>query len=111
MEFLWFSRLRYLIDDKSPMATRRSWRNASRGAAAKSYVVGLQRISIDDGADLHCYGYDAHNGVRLLIDGSGNVTDAWDYDAFGNCGRADRNDRERLHVPNEQMEAIGCGFF
>jgi len=66
------------------MATRRSWRNASRGAAAKSYVVGLQRISIDDGADLHCYGYDAHNGVRLLIDGSGNVTDAWDYDAFGN---------------------------
>ncbi len=30
------------------------------------------------------YGYDDHGSVRYLTDLSGNVTDLYDYDAFGN---------------------------
>ena len=29
------------------------------------------------------YGYDGHNNVRYLTDASANVTDTYDYDAFG----------------------------
>jgi RHS repeat-associated protein len=29
------------------------------------------------------YGYDGHGSVRYLTDGGGNVTDTYDYDAFG----------------------------
>jgi RHS repeat-associated protein len=34
------------------------------------------------------YGYDGHNNVRYLTDMSGNVTDTYDYDAFGNLTAA-----------------------
>src|SRR5439155_21108875 len=30
------------------------------------------------------YAYDGHGSVRLLADTGGNVTDTYDYDAFGN---------------------------
>ncbi|MCX8107706.1 MAG: RHS repeat-associated core domain-containing protein [Verrucomicrobiae bacterium] len=30
------------------------------------------------------YGYDGHNNVRYLTDQNGNITDTFDYDAFGN---------------------------
>jgi RHS repeat-associated protein len=34
------------------------------------------------------YGYDGHNNVRYLTDANGNVTDTYDYDAFGNLTAA-----------------------
>jgi len=54
------------------------------GAVTKSYVFGPQRSSMRDATGLHHYGYDAHSGVRALLDASGAVTDTYEYDAFGN---------------------------
>jgi RHS repeat-associated protein len=57
-----------------------------------AYVYGLDRISqkrqFTNGAQnltqLSYYIYDGHGSVRALTDPSGNVTDTYDYDAFGN---------------------------
>lgn len=34
------------------------------------------------------YRFDAHGNVRLLTDGAGEITDTYDYDAFGNIANA-----------------------
>jgi RHS repeat-associated protein len=74
----------YLVDDQTPAGYTQIAEERASGAVTKSYIYGSQRISMRDGIGLHYYGYDAHSGVRLLLDGGGNVTDTWDYDAFGN---------------------------
>jgi RHS repeat-associated protein len=57
-----------------------------------AYVYGLDRISQNRLAFINSqnitqisyYVYDGHGSVRALTDSSGNVTDTYDYDAFGN---------------------------
>ena len=56
----------------------------SRGAVAKTYVFGPQRVSMRDAGGVHYYGYDAHSGVRRIVDADGVVSDAYAFDAFGN---------------------------
>jgi RHS Repeat len=56
------------------------------------YVYGLDRISQNRVAFINSqninqtnyYVYDGHGSVRALTDPNGNVTDTYDYDAFGN---------------------------
>ena len=43
-----------------------------------------QYRSTQSGTQKSFYVYDGHGSVRALTDGSGNVTDTYDYDAFGN---------------------------
>ena len=74
----------YLIDSENPTGYTQIAEERVSGAALKSHVYGLQRISIRQSGGLHYYGYDAHSGVRLVANGDGSVTDTWDYDAFGN---------------------------
>jgi YD repeat-containing protein len=52
----------------------------------RTYAYGLERISETQAATgtTSYYGYDAHGDVRFLMDGTGKVTDTYDYDAFGN---------------------------
>ena len=54
----------------------------------RQFVYGLDRISqyrsTQSGTQKSFYVYDGHGSVRALTDGSGNVTDTYDYDAFGN---------------------------
>ena len=73
----------YLIDDQTPAGYTQivEERVPNSVYVVKSYVYGLQRISMRDANGLHYYGYDGHSGVRLLMDGSGAVIDTWDYDA------------------------------
>jgi type II secretion system protein G len=55
------------------------------------YTYGLDLISqykyeSGPGApywDISYYGYDGHGNVRFLTDSDGNITDTYDYDAFG----------------------------
>jgi YD repeat-containing protein len=57
-----------------------------------AYVYGLDRISQNRLAFINSqnitqisyYVYDGHGSVRALTDPNGNVTDTYDYDAFGN---------------------------
>ena len=39
---------------------------------------------IDNAWQVSYYGYDGHGNVRYLTDASGNITDTYDFDAFGN---------------------------
>ncbi len=58
------------------------------GGVNKVYTYGTNRISEDqwNGSawQLSYYGYDGQGSVRYLTDANGNVTDTYDYDAFGN---------------------------
>jgi RHS repeat-associated protein len=58
------------------------------GAVTRTYTYGLQRISqrqLIEGAWVPSfYGYDGGGSVRLLTNSAGAVTDAYEYDAFGN---------------------------
>lgn len=67
-------------------------REESHREESHAYVYGLDRISQSRVAffnnqnitQLSYYIYDGHGSVRALTDPSGNVTDTYDYDAFGN---------------------------
>ena len=76
---------RYLVDDNGPTGLPQVVEEIAAGAVQKTYVYGPDRISqtIVRGATSY-YGYDAHGDVRLLMDGTGAVTDTYDYDAWGN---------------------------
>jgi uncharacterized protein RhaS with RHS repeats len=70
--------------------------NFSDGTRARelghTYVYGLDRISQSRSyftggqslTEVSYYVYDGHGSVRALTDPNGNVTDIYDYDAFGN---------------------------
>jgi len=48
-------------------------------------LISQQRLStINSQPSTNFYGFDGHNNVRYLTDANGNVTDTYDYDAFGN---------------------------
>jgi RHS repeat-associated protein len=101
----------YFVDDLTPAGYTQIAEERVAGSTTKSYVYGLQRISMRDASGLHYYGYDAHSGVRLLMDGSGNVTDTWDYDAFGNAIARTGTTANDFTYRGEQMEsALGMQY-
>lgn len=101
----------YLIDSENPTGYTQITEERLSGAPLKSYVYGPQRISMRDGAGLHYYGYDAHSGVRLLLDSSGNVTDSWDYDAFGNViGRSGSTENGFTYRGEQVDSALGLQY-
>ena len=54
-------------------------------AVTSTHVYGPHGvISQKNSGGYHYFLWDGHSGVRLLMDGSGVVTDTYDYDAFGN---------------------------
>jgi RHS repeat-associated protein len=95
----------YLIDDQTPAGYTQIAEERVSRAVTKSYVYGPQRISMRDSSGLHYYGYDAHSGVRLLMDGSGAVTDSWDYDAFGSVIARTGTTDNALTYRGEQVDS------
>ena len=54
------------------------------------------------------YGYDAHGSISFLTDSAGNVTDNYDYDAFGNpISRIGLTPNTRLYVGEEFDPDLG----
>ncbi len=83
---------RYLVDVKNPTGYAQVIAEEfSNGLNQGAYVYGLDRISkafystqFAGPQGFRYYLYDGHGSVRALADTSGNVTDTYDYDAFGN---------------------------
>jgi RHS repeat-associated protein len=101
----------YLIDDQTPAGYTQIVEERVFGAVTKSYVYGPQRISMRDSSGLHYYGYDAHSGVRLLLDRGGVVSDTWDYDAFGSLVGRTGTTENSFTYRGEQMEsALGLQY-
>jgi RHS repeat-associated protein len=86
----------YLVDDFNPTGYPQViYEGFSGGSGARelyhTYVYGLERISQNRNffagsqqTQISYYVYDGHGSTRALTDPSGNVTDTYDYDAFGN---------------------------
>ena len=88
----------YLVDEQNPSGYAQvleelSATTGSTPALVRNYVYGNDLISEDqvlnDGQgglawSQSFYGYDGHGNVRYLTDVNGNITDTYDYDAFGN---------------------------
>ncbi|NER00350.1 MAG: RHS repeat-associated core domain-containing protein, partial [Cyanothece sp. SIO2G6] len=91
---------RYLIDSNRPYAQvieEYIGEGESRQTQV-SYTYGLDLVSQDRGSDDLFYHEDAHSGVRQLTDESGNITDVYDYDAYGNLiASATTSDNDYLY--------------
>ncbi len=76
---------RYLVDTNNLTGYAQVVEEVQGGSVVKAYTYGhdliCQRIT---SGGVSFYGYDGHGSVRTLSDGSGSVTDTYDFDAFGN---------------------------
>lgn len=78
----------YLVDTVNPTGYAQVVDELQNGTVSRTYAYGLERIDQDQLLNgtwtASFYGYDGHGSVRQLTNSSGNVTDSYDYDAFGN---------------------------
>jgi RHS repeat-associated protein len=78
----------YLVDDLNPTGYAQVVEELAGGVVSRQYTYGLQRINenqiIDNVWMASFYGYDGGGNVRTLTSSAGAVTDAYEYDAFGN---------------------------
>ena len=82
----------YLVDNQNPTGYPQVVEELTAAGATptRQYTYGLRLISQDHidptshlPSPISYFGYDGHGSVRLLLNTSGNVTDAYTYDAFG----------------------------
>jgi RHS repeat-associated protein len=86
----------YLVDELNPSGYAEVLEeftsiNSQPSALNRVYVYGQALISqtlinpiTQSASIISYYGYDGHGNVRYLTDINGNLTDIYDYDAFGN---------------------------
>ncbi len=73
---------RFLVDAQRPLSQVLE-EYAPDGSVLTHYVHGSGLLAQDQLSGRSQYLHDGHSGVRQLTDGSGSVTDAYSYDAFG----------------------------
>jgi len=77
----------YLVDTMNPTGYAQVVEELVGGAVVRQYSYGLDLISqrqlFDNQWSTSFYLYDGHGNVRALTDAAGNVTDTYDYDAWG----------------------------
>jgi RHS repeat-associated protein len=78
----------YLVDDLSPTGYPQVVEELVGGAVTRTYTYGYERISqsqtLKNAWTPSFYIYDGQGTVRMLANLAGVVTDAYEYDAFGN---------------------------
>jgi RHS repeat-associated protein len=87
----------YLVDTNNLTGYSQVLEEKRAGILVKAYIYGLDLVACRDipAAKTYYFGYDGQGSVRYLTDSDGNVTDTYDYDAFGNLisktGSTDNN--------------------
>jgi len=78
----------YLVADQNLTGYAQVLDEIQGGSVTRAYSYGLglinERQAITGSLATSFYGYDSHGSVRFLTNSAGSVTDAYDYDAFGN---------------------------
>jgi RHS repeat-associated protein len=78
----------YLVDDVYPTGLPQVVEETVNGVVERQYTYGLGRISqnqlVNNTWTVSFYGVDGAGSVRQLTNSVGQVTDTYDYDAFGN---------------------------
>jgi RHS repeat-associated protein len=95
----------YLVDENNPTGLPQVVEELSGGLVQATYVYGLERISQTRGGVTSYYGSDAHGDVRFLMDGSGAVTDTYEYDAWGNLTNSTGTTTNVYLYQGEQYDA------
>ena len=85
------------------------------GTVTRTYAYGLERISENQALNgawaASFYGYDGHGSVRQLTNAAGAVTDAYDYDAFGNLTNSTGSTPNNYLFAGEQYDpALGLYY-
>ncbi len=105
---------RYLVDDRNLTGYVQVLEELVGGAVTRRYTYGLDLLSqarLDGTAGVDFYVYDGTGSTRLLTDASGAVTDAWDWDAFGNLLRRTGSTPNNYLFGGEQFDpALGMYF-
>ena len=106
----------YLIDSNNLTGYAQVMDEMQGGSAVtRTYTYGTSRISQDrllSIADwqLSFYGYDGQGSVRYLMDGTGNVTDTYTLDSFGNSMSSTGTTPNNYQYDGEQLDA-NTGFY
>jgi RHS repeat-associated protein len=102
---------KYLVDDQNPTGLPQVLEESSSDGSSRKFVYGLQRISqkqlvvASSSTLISFYIYDGLGSVRALADAGGAVTDAYDYDAFGNLIDATGSTPNEFLFAGEQFDA------
>ncbi|HMG75194.1 MAG TPA: RHS repeat-associated core domain-containing protein [Pyrinomonadaceae bacterium] len=101
----------YLVDTNNPTGYAQVVDELQSGAVVRSFTYGHDLISQRIvGGSLSFYQYDGHGSVRQLTNAGGAITDAYDYDAFGNLiYRSGTTSNDYLYS-GEQFDA-NLGFY
>jgi len=101
----------YLVDTNNLTGYPQVVEELQGGSVVKSFTYGRERISQRIvGGSLSFYQYDGHGSVRQLTSATAAITDAYDYDAFGNLlYRSGTTPNDYLYS-GEQFDA-NIGFY
>ena len=101
----------YLVDTNNPTGYAQVVDELQDGTVFRSFTYGHDRISERIvGSSLSFYQYDGHGSVRQLTGASGTITDAYDYDAFGNLIYRSGTTANDYFYCGEQFDA-NLGFY
>ncbi len=104
----------YVVDERSPSGSAQVLEehvsvNSQPSTINCAYIYGHNLISQNrfNGSQWapSFYGYDGHDDIRYLTDVDGNVTDTYDYDAFGNLIARTGNTANNYLFTGEQFDA------
>ena len=98
-----FDFIKYVLDTNSSLTQVLAELNADKTEKAY-YTRGTDLISQERDGKTSYYLYDGHGSVRMLADESGNVTDTYDYDAFGNLTNSTGNTANNYRYCGEQFD-------
>ena len=75
----------FLLDTQNPTGYAQVLEelDAPGGVPAVSYTLGQEVLSQAQGGSVSHLLHDGHGSTRLLTDATGNVTDRYSYDAYG----------------------------
>ncbi len=99
----------YLIDYQLPYGQVVAETDGD-GNVVATYVYGLDRISMERGGNTFTYATDGQGSVRQLTSGSGSVTDAYYYTAFGEELAKTGSTENRFRYVGEQWD-VNAGFY
>jgi RHS repeat-associated protein len=104
----------YLVeDDVNPTGLPQVFEELVNGVVTRQYTYGLQRISENLSPTVtgtstwtpSFYGYDGAGSVRQLTNSTGQVTDEYEYDAFGNSFTKQGTTPNNFMYRGEQFDA------
>lgn len=100
----------YLVDTNNLTGYAQVIEELQGGNVTKQFTYGLDLISQRQSSGVSFYNYDGHGSVRNLTNSAAQITDSYDYDAFGNLiNRTGVTDNSYLYA-GEQFDA-DLGFY